>query len=115
MNFSLVQFLFCESESEVAQLCLALCDPMNYSLPGSSVYGIFQARILKWVAISFSRASSQPRDRTQSPALRADALPSEATREALIPYFRKYALIGEGNGTSLQYSCLENPMDGGAW
>ena len=50
--------------SEVAQLCPTLCNPMNCSLPGSSVHGIFQARILEWVAISFSRGSSQPRDRT---------------------------------------------------
>ena len=54
-----------ESESEAAQSCLTLCDPMGYSLPGSSVHGIFQARVLEWVAISFSRGSSQPRDRTQ--------------------------------------------------
>ena len=53
-----------ESESEVAQLCPTLCEPMDYSLPGSSVHGIFQARILQWVAISFSSGSSQPRDRT---------------------------------------------------
>ena len=51
--------------SEVAQSCPALCDPMDCSLPGFSVYGIFQARILEWVAISFSRRSSQPRDWTQ--------------------------------------------------
>ena len=38
-----------------------LCDPMDWSLPGSSVHGIFQARILEWVAISWSRGSSQPR------------------------------------------------------
>ena len=50
--------------SEVTQSCLTLCNPMDYSLPGSSVYGIFQARILEWVAISFSRGSSWPRDRT---------------------------------------------------
>ena len=41
-----------------------LCDPMDYSLPGSSVYGILQARILECVAISSSRGSSQPRDQT---------------------------------------------------
>ena len=46
----------------VAQSCLTLCDPMDYSLPGSSVHGILQARILEWVAIPFSRVSSQPRD-----------------------------------------------------
>ena len=47
-----------ESESEVAQLCPTLCNPMDGSLPGSAVHGIFQARILEWVSISFSRASS---------------------------------------------------------
>ena len=78
-----------KSESEVAQLCLTLSDPMDCSLPGSSVHGIFQARVLEWDAIAFfdtmdytlpgipqdrilewvafpvSRGSSQPRDRTQ--------------------------------------------------
>ena len=54
-----------KKESEVAQLCPTLCNPMDYSLPGSSVHGIFQARVLEWVAISFSRVSSRPRDRTQ--------------------------------------------------
>ena len=49
----------------VTQACLVLCDPMNYSLPGSSVHGIFQARILQWVAISYSGWFSQPRNRTQ--------------------------------------------------
>ena len=48
----------------VAQSCLTLCDPMDCSLLGSSVQGILQARILEWVAISFSRGSPQPRDRT---------------------------------------------------
>ena len=55
------RFLLCPV-SEVAQSCPTLCDPMDYSLPGSSVHGIFQARILEWVAISFSRESSQPRN-----------------------------------------------------
>ena len=54
-----------ESESEVAQSCPILCDPMDCSLPGSSVHGIFKTRVLEWVAISFSRGSSQPRDQTQ--------------------------------------------------
>ena len=51
--------------SEVAQSCPTLCDPMDCSPPGSSVHGIFQARILEWVAISFSRGSSRPRDWTR--------------------------------------------------
>ena len=48
----------------VAQSCPTLCNPFDCSLPDSSVHGIFQARILEWVAISSSRASSQPRDQT---------------------------------------------------
>ena len=52
-----------ESESEVAQSCPTLCDPMVYcSLPVSSTHGIFQARVLEWIAISFSRGSSRPRN-----------------------------------------------------
>ena len=52
-------------ESEVAQSCLTLCDPMDCTLTGSSVHGIFQAIVLEWIAIPFSRGSSQPRARTQ--------------------------------------------------
>ena len=48
-----------------AQSILTLCDPMDCGPPGSSVHGILQARILEWVAISFSRGSSQPRDQTR--------------------------------------------------
>ena len=43
-----------EKESEVAQLCLTLCDPTDGSLPGSSVHGIFQVRMLEWLALSIS-------------------------------------------------------------
>ena len=50
---------------KVTQLCPTLCDPMNYSLPGSSVHGILQAIMLEWVAFPFSRGSSQTRDQTQ--------------------------------------------------
>ena len=49
----------------VTKSCLTLCDPMGCSPLGSSIHGISQARILEWVAISFSRESSQPRDRTR--------------------------------------------------
>ena len=56
---------FSVSESEVAQSCPTLCDPMDCSLPGSSIRGIFQARVLEWVAVSFSKGSSQPRDWTR--------------------------------------------------
>ena len=52
------------SVSSVSQSCPTLCDQMDCSPPGSSLYGIFQASILEWVAIFYSRGSSQPRDRT---------------------------------------------------
>ena len=48
----------------VAQLCLALCNPMEYSPPGSSVHGIFEASVPEWVVISSSRGPSGPRDQT---------------------------------------------------
>ena len=51
-------FLQCmkvKGESEVAQSCLTLSDPMDCSLPGSSIHGIFQAKVLEWVAIAFSK------------------------------------------------------------
>ena len=47
------------------KLCPTLCDSIDCSLPGFSIHGIFQARVPEWVAISFSRGSSQPRDQTQ--------------------------------------------------
>ena len=51
--------------SEVAQSCPTLGNPMDCSLPGSSIHGIFQARVLEWGAIAFSRRSSRPRDWTR--------------------------------------------------
>ena len=50
----LLQCMKVKSESEVAQLCPTLSDPMDCSLPGSSIHGIFQARVLEWGAIAFS-------------------------------------------------------------
>ena len=62
-NIKISVILYCESVKVlVAQSCPTLCGPMDCSLLGSSVHGILQARILKWVAIPFSRGSSQPRD-----------------------------------------------------
>ena len=51
--------------TKLLQLCLTLWDPVDHSLPGSSVHRILQARILEWVAVPFSRGSSQARDRTR--------------------------------------------------
>ena len=68
--------------SEVAQSSLTLCDPMDCSIQGSSIHGIFQARVLEQVAISFSRGSSQPRDRTQVSHIAGRCCTVWATREA---------------------------------
>ena len=66
----------------ITQSCPTPCDPTDCSLPGSSIHGIFQARILERVAISFSRGSSRPRDRTQVSHLAGRHFTLSATREA---------------------------------
>ena len=66
----------------VAQSCLSLCDPMDYSPTGSSVHGILQARILEWVAISFSRESSWSRDWTWLSCVAGRFFTIWGTREA---------------------------------
>ena len=76
----------------VNQPCLILCDSTDCSLPASSVHGILQARILQWVAIAFSRVSSQPRDWTHVSCIAGGFFTIRATREAplktqLIPGF----------------------------
>ena len=76
----------------VVQLCPTLWDPMDCSPPGSSVHGIFQARILELVAMPSSRGSSWLRNQTWVSCL-----------------------TGEGNVYPLWYSCLENSMHRGAW
>ena len=68
----------------VVQLFLALCDPRDYRPPGSSVHGILQARILEWVAIPFSRGSSQPRDQTWVSCIAGRFFTIWAIREAHI-------------------------------
>ena len=88
----LLQCMKVKSEREVAQSCLTLSDPMNCSLPGSSVHGIFQARVLEWGAIAFSGSTGDV------------GSISESERSP-----------GEGNGNPLQYSCLDNPLNRGVW
>ena len=86
-----------KSESEVAQSCPTPIDPMDCSPPGSSVHGIFQARVLEWGAIVECKYS---------------ILILISTAFGSLPMY--YFLLGEGNGNPLQYSCLENPRDRGA-
>ena len=65
------------SELLVAQLHMTLCDPMDWSLPGSSVHGILQARTLEWVAFPSPGDLPDPAIELQPSALQADSLPSE--------------------------------------
>ena len=81
-----------KNESEVAQSCPTLSDPMDCSLLGSSIHGIFQARVLECGATAFSAKAGDP---------------GSTPRSGGSPR--------EGNGNPLQYSCLENPKDRGAW
>ena len=72
---------YMKSESEVTQSCPTLCNPKDCSLPGSSTHGVFQAKVLEWVAISFSRGSSRPRDWTQVSRIVGRRFTVWATRE----------------------------------
>ena len=73
-----------KKESEVAQSCATLCDPMDRNLPGSSVYGIIQARVLEWGATAFSRGSSRLRDQTQVSCIAGRCFTIWANRETTI-------------------------------
>ena len=76
---------------EVTQSCLTLCNPVDCSPPGSSVHGILQAIILEWVTISFSRGSSQPRDRTRVSCITGRDFILWATREVSLPLAPPYS------------------------
>ena len=81
---SVYNFITDKDMCEITQLCLTLCDPMDCSLPDSSVHGIFQARILEWGAISFSRESSWPRVWTRVSCIASSPrLPSSCTHRCL--------------------------------
>ena len=77
-----------KSESEVAQLCLTLSDPMDRSLPGSSAHGIFQARVLEWGAIAFSIYCS-------SLGLNPQNLKGVPVNNHLIPFFSDISEMAE--------------------
>ena len=76
------QLILSAGQSKVTQSCPTLCDPMDCSLSGSSVHGIFQARVLEWIAIFFSRGSSRPRNRTRVSRVAGRRFTVWATREA---------------------------------
>ena len=90
-------FLRGKKESEVAQSCQTVCD-----LPGSSIHDVLQARILEWVAIPFSRGSSQPRDRTQVSRIAGRCFTLWAIREARIPRRKLVSNWNPNSGTFSQ-------------
>ena len=77
----------------VIQLCLTLCDPMDCNLPGSSVHGMLQERILEWVAILFSRGSSYPGTEPRSPTLQTDSLLSKPPGKPIYMYRNMHTQI----------------------
>jgi len=111
--FNSLSYLDCdyyhpESESEVAQSCPILCDPMGCSLPGFSVHGIFQAIVLEWFAISFSRWSSQPRDWTPVSRIVDRRFTVWASREVLLVSY--LATFTEGLREQFLPKCYKNQV-----
>ena len=98
MNYSVQSIIW--SEVKVAQLCLTLRDHMEYT-----VHGILQARMLEWVAVLFSRGSSQPRDGTQVSCIAGGFFTSWATREAL--RILEWAAYPFSGGSSRPYKPLK--------
>ena len=105
------------SWSEVAQSCPTLCDPMDCSLSGSSVHGIFQARVLEWIAISFSRGSFQPRGWTQISCIAGRRFTIWATREwhnaASLPPKKSSFHLSPYNWSPLPFCSSPNPFPSG--
>ena len=91
-----------ESEKEVSQSCPTLSNPMDCSLPGSSIHGIFQARVLEWGAIAFSA-------QVVLVVKNSPANAGEVKDAGLIPGLQRSP--GGRHGNLVQYSCLENPRD----
>ena len=101
---------------KVTQLCLTLCDPTDCSPPGSSVHGILQARILQWVAIPFSRGSSQPRDQTQVSRMLVDPFPFEPPRKFLLAWWLSPVLFFQDpSDCSLPDSSVHRTLRQGYW
>ena len=106
-------YINCKWVSEVAQSCLTLCDTVDCSPAGSSIHGILQARILEWVAISFSRGSSLPRDWTQISHIAGRFFSSWAkgSPKDLLAISPDLALPFAALGNQLSTFCLHKSID----
>ena len=109
------QTLYVESESEVAQSCPTLWDLMDCSLPGSSLHGILQARVLEWIAISFSRGSSRPRNWTLVSCFPGRHFNLWATREVLTLYINDPQIHSSPFKSSCTGEVARSPEEGNAW
>ena len=119
-------FEYAAATAKSLQSCPTLCDPIDGSLPGSSAHGVFHARVLEWGAITFSFEYATKYITHKMGikivlalwvVMRTELIIENKLGECQVLVQKVLAsiIIGEGNGTPLQYSCLENPMDGGAW
>ena len=105
LGFFLARILELVKWSEVTQSCLTLCNPMDCSIPGFSVYGIFQARVLEWVGISFSRGSFRPRDWTHVSRIAGRRFIVWATRKGTTGV-GSYSLLQGSFPTQVSNLCL---------
>ena len=126
----LLQCMKVKSESEDTQSCPTLSDPMDLSLPGSSVHGIFQARVPEWGAITLQEDSLLTELSGAPWAPRPEPIKEDPTEVSLVAQMVKHLpamwetwvgslasgrSLGEGNSNPLRYFCLGNPMDRAAW
>ena len=120
MIFNFILHLTTHLKVKVKSLsCVWLCDPMDCSLPGSSVHAIFQARVLEWIAISFSFVLLEKiwgLPYYNFPWMEEPGrLQSMGPLKVRHDWATSLSCIGEGNGNPFQCSCLENPRDGVTW
>ena len=106
----LLQCMKVKSESEVAQSCLTLSKLMDCRLPGSSVHGIFQARVLEWGAIAFSERMQYPVGFRLLSELEASATPGGLLQKEIRDPPQSYRIRCFGSGTQ-QCICLTSPPD----
>ena len=106
----LLQCIKVKSESEVDQSCLTLSDPMDCSLPGSSVHGIFQARVLEWGAISFSEGSQSPKMQQLINVVFFFLMVAVSLNCALVQMLGlAYGALNVQTGHSASFSCAMTP------
>ena len=103
----LLQCMKVKSESEVAQSCSTLSNPMDCSLPGSSVHGIFQARVLEWGAIAFSDMYQLPAIKSFNSGTKISRAKNELSRSVSCPGDSAATPVRESRSTSMETSDID--------